>query len=221
MRKGILPCAAIALAAACSSGQQARTVAVTPQGDTIISHSDRPVAQVAGSLKSGTKIEVTTQKEVRSASVKVGDMVPATLTNEIRDVNNEVLFPAGTTVQLRVVSIQPPMDNRESGAIGFDVRGFESNGKTYQVASSVNSANTQARDRGPFDDKGNIAIGAGAGAVLGGLITGSGKGAVVGAVLGGAGGAVYNNQTGKQEVVVPQGTAVEFKLEQPVVVLIS
>jgi hypothetical protein len=222
MLKGILWSAvAIATAAACSSGSRARTVTVTPQGDTIISHGNQPMASVAGSIKAGTKVEATMQQEVRSSDLKVGDVVSASLTNDIKDVNGDVLFHPGTTVQLRVVNIQPPMDNRESGTIGFDVRGFESNGKSYQVASSVSSTDTESRDRGPFDDKRTIAIGAGAGAVVGGLISGSVKGAAVGAVLGGAAGAVVNSQTGQREVVIPQGTRMEFKLEQPVVILIS
>jgi len=64
-------------------------------------------------------------------------------------------------------------------------------------------------------------IGAGAGAVAGGLITGSVKGAVLGGLLGGAAGAVYNSQTGKRDVLVKSGSKLEFKLQQPVVVMIS
>ncbi|MBI4501713.1 MAG: hypothetical protein HY700_11190 [Gemmatimonadetes bacterium] len=209
------------LALAACSTRNTRTVTVTPQGDTIITHGDRPLAQVAGTLKSGTKIEAVLQEEVSSANHKPGDEVRATLTEEVKDVNGQVLFPAGTEAQVRITQLRAPADDRDNGDVGFAVMSLKKDGRTYDVTSSADPSSYQVKNRGAFDDKGNIAIGAGAGAVVGGLITGSVKGAVVGGLLGGGAGAVYNSQTGKRDVVVRSGTKLEFKLDQPVVVMVS
>ena len=207
-------------AAACTS-KQTRTVTVTPQGDTIITRGDRPLASVAGTLNRGTKITAVLQEDVSSARHKVGDKIQGTLTEEIKDQNGQVIFPAGTQAEIQVTELRAPADANDNGAVGFSVTSFKKNGQTYSVGAAGDPSSYQVKDRGPFDDKQNIGIGAGAGAVLGGLISGSVKGAVVGGILGGAAGAVYNNQTGKRDVVVKSGTQLEFELEQPVMVYVT
>jgi hypothetical protein len=220
MKTRLLTGAMIIIAAA-ACARNTRTITTTTRGDTIISHGNTPLAQVAGTIKSGTTIHAVLQEDVSSSNHKPGDEVRATLTEEVKDVNDRVLFPAGTEAQIRVTQLRAPADDKDNGDIGFAVMGLTNNGQHYTLSSSANPSSYDVRDRGPFDDKGNIAIGAGAGAVAGGLITGSVKGAVLGGLLGGAAGAVYNSQTGKREVVAKSGTKLEFKLERPVVVMIS
>jgi hypothetical protein len=213
---------AVTALAACTS-RNTRTVTVTPAGDTIISRSGQPLANVAGTLKRGTRITAVLQEDVSSQNKKVGDVVKATLTQEVEDVNGQVLFPAGTEAEVKIIELRAPRDEQDNGAVAFDVTSLKKDGRTYNVGAAADPGSYQTRDRGPFDDRGNIAIGAGAGAVLGGLISGSVKGAVVGGILGAAGGAVYNQQTGqgKRDVIVKSGTQLEFELQQPVVVYIS
>ena len=205
--------------AACST--QSRTVSVTPRGDTIISPSGRPLAQVAGTLRQGTKIEAVLQEEVSSANKKPGDDVRATLTNEVKDINGQVLFPAGTEAQMRITQLRAPADDQDNGEVGFSVMSLKKDGRTYDVTSSADPSSYQVKNRGALDDPAKVAIGAGAGAVVGGLISGSVKGVVLGGLLGGAAGAVYNSQTSKRDVVVKSGTKLQFELDQPVVVMVS
>src|SRR4051812_7916511 len=198
-----------AFAAAACTGKQTRTVTVTPQGDTIITHGNRPLASVAGTLKRGTTIKAVLQEDVSSANHKAGDKVKGTLTDEVKDQNGQVLFPAGSQVDVQITELRAPKDDKDNGAVAFAVTSLQKNGQTYAVGAAGDPASYQVKDRGPFDDKQNIGIGAGAGAVVGGLISGSVKGAVVGGLLGGAAGAVYNNQSGKREVIVKSGTKLE------------
>ena len=211
---------ALVLALAACTHQAIRTVTVTPQGDSIITHNGRQ-PQMAGSLKSGTTIHAVLQEDVSSANHKAGDEVRATLTDQVKDQNGNVLFPAGTEARMRITQLDAPSNNQNNGNVAFAVTSLRMNGRSYEVASSTDASSYKTQNRGALDDKTNIAVGAGAGAVLGGLITGSVKGAVVGGLLGGAGGAAYNTQTGKRDVIVHSGTKLEFKLDQPVVLMVS
>jgi hypothetical protein len=210
----------VGMAAACGTNRATRTVTVTPQGDSIITHGDRAAPTVAGNLKQGTKVQAVLQDEVSSRNHKVGDYVTASLTKEIKDANGQVIFPAGTETQLQITQLQPPVENQSKGDVGFSVTGLKMNGRTYYVGSSVDRDSYGVQDRGPSVDRDKVIIGAGAGAVAGGLIAGSVKGAVVGGLLGGAAGAVVGSEMNKnrRDVVVARGTKVEFKLEQPVIV---
>jgi len=209
--------------AACGTNRNTRTVTVTPQGDTIITHGDRPLAQVAGTLKSGTKVQAILQDEISSQHNRVGDIVRGTLTKDIKDVNGQVIFREGTPVDLRITDLQPTTSNANQGTVGLQVVAMKTNGRTYSVGSTVDRDSYDVRDRGPSVDKDKVLIGAGAGAVAGGLIAGSVKGAVIGGLLGGAAGAVIGNQgnNGRRDVVVKPGTKLEFKLDQPVVIYVS
>ena len=220
MEKRYFAGALLVALAACSSQTATRTVTVTPQGDSIITHNGRQ-AQMAGTLKSGTKIHAVLQEDVSSANHKAGDEVRAILTDDVKDANGTLLFPVGTEARVRITELQPPQNNQNNGNVGFAVTSLRQGGHTYEVASSTDASSYQSRNRGALDDKTNIAVGAGAGALVAGLITGSVKGAIVGGLLGGAGGAVYNSQTGKRDVLVRSGTKLEFKLGQPVVVMVS
>jgi hypothetical protein len=212
-----------AVLGACGTNQNTRTVTVTPQGDTIISHGDRPLAQVAGTLKSGTKVQAITQDEISSQHNRVGDIVHATLTNNIKDVNGQVIFREGTPVDLRITDLQPTTNNANEGTVGLQVVAMKTNGRTYTVGSTVDRDSYSTQDRGPSVDRDKVLIGAGAGAVVGGLIAGSVKGAVIGGLLGGAAGAVVGNQgnNGRRDVIVKPGTKLEFKLQEPVVIYVS
>lgn len=196
---------------------------MTPQGDSIIMHGDRPLATVAGTLKQGTKVQAVLQDEVSTRNHKAGDFVTATLTKDIKDANGQLIFPAGTETQLRITELQRPLDDKNKGSVGFEVTGLKMNDRTYFVGSSVDRDSYGVQNRGPSVDRDKVIIGAGAGAVAGGLIAGSVKGAVVGGVLGGAAGAVVGSEMNKnrRDIVVPRGTKVEFKLQQPVVVFAS
>lgn len=220
MNARVIAVGMLALAAACS--RQTRTVTVTPQGDTIISHGDQPLAQVAGTLESGTDIKAVLQEEVSSVNKKPGDVVKAVLKEEVKGASGQVLFPAGTEVAVQITELRAPVSDQDNGAVGFAVQSFRKDGQTFNVGATGDPSSYQVRDRGPFDDKQKIAIGAGAGAIAGGLISGSVRGAVVGGLLGGAAGAVYNSQQkDKRDVVVKSGTELEFELQQPVVVYVS
>src|SRR6185436_2695844 len=161
---------ALIIIAAAACARNTRTVTVTQRGDTIISHGNKPLAQVAGTIKSGTTIHAVLQEDVSSANHKPGDEVRATLTEEVKDVNNQVLFPAGTEAKVRVTQLRAPANDNDNGEVAFAIMGLSNNGQNYTLSSSTNPSSYDVRDRGPFDDKGNVVIGAGAGAVAGGLI---------------------------------------------------
>jgi outer membrane lipoprotein SlyB len=66
-------------------------------------------------------------------------------------------------------------------------------------------------------DAAKIGIGAGAGAVIGGIV-GGGDGAAKGAVIGGAGGTGVVLATRGEEVTVPAGASLSVRLLEPITV---
>jgi hypothetical protein len=172
-------------------------------------------------LGRGTTVQATLQGDISSQHNKIGDMIDATITNDVRDANGQVIFPAGSSAKVQILDIKAADKSHKDGTLAMQVSTVNAGGATYQINSSVGDVSRTAKKPGWTSDKKKIGIGAAAGAILGGVVGGSLKGAVIGGILGAGGGAVVAHEMNGADFVVKQGTTVTFQLQRPVTVLVT
>lgn len=172
----------------------------------------RPAPVRTISVPDNTRLRLALQTAVGSDTSRVEDRVSARVIEPVV-VDGETVIPEGSRVDGRVTYAQP--SGKVKGRAGLTVR-FH----TLTVGSSSYDIVTEPLRREAEGTKAkdvrNIGIGAGAGAVIGGIIGGR-KGAGIGAAVGGAGGTGVVLATKGAEVRLPAGTAVTTRLADPLV----
>jgi len=166
----------------------------------------------ARTLSKGTKISATISDSISSKNNKIGDQVSATITNDVKDANGNVVFPAGSPAKVRIIDIKPGDSKDKNGALALQVSQVQANNQTYYLNASNDSSMNATRKPGWTSDKKKIGIGAAAGAVVGGLASGSLKGALAGGLIGAAGGAVVGHEMNGRDVFLKAGSNVDFVL---------
>jgi hypothetical protein len=188
----------VTIAPACGG----RSTAVSPSAQTPTSAevaaapAAAPVA-TDGVLPVGSALRVRTVDVISSEGAKEGTPFEATLASAIRDAKGAELVPSGTKVQGRVVEAEG------GGAI-----------KRPRLAVTINAIEAPERVI-PI-----AANSAGAEGARGGAVKKVGAGTLIGAAAGnvGAGAAIGGAAvllSGKNHIVIPAGTLVEFNLTQP------
>src|SRR5689334_7460888 len=86
-------------------------------------------ADAVRTLNKGTTIKVKTSEQMSSQTNKVGDHIKAAITDDVKDGNGQVIFPAGSLAQLDIV--------QTSTGPGFAIGSVEVNGKQYSLKSSA------------------------------------------------------------------------------------
>jgi hypothetical protein len=172
-------------------------------------------------LGKGTTVQATLNGGISSQTNKIGDLIDATITNDVRDANGQVIFPAGSIAKVQILDIKAADKTHRDGTLAMQVSSVYAGGQSYQINSSVGDVTRETRKPGWTSDKKKIGIGAAAGAILGGVVGGSLKGAVIGGILGAGSGAVIAHEMNGNDIVVKEGTTVTFQLQQPVNVLVT
>jgi len=143
----------------------------------------------------------------------IGETFPATIADDVKGQNGNVVIPRGTRAQLVVV----PADNN-SDNVTLDLQSIELDGQPYMVAAQGTSA-SGSTTRGGIGANKRTGEYVGGGALIGGLLgalAGGGKGAAIGAILGGAGGAGAQVLTRGKDLNVPAETVLNYQLQEPV-----
>ena len=143
----------------------------------------------------------------------LGETFPATIADDVKDQNGNVVIPRGARAQLVVV----PADNN-SDNLTLDLQSVEVDGHPYVVDAEGTSA-SGSTSRGGIGANKRTGEYVGGGAVIGGLLgalAGGGKGAAIGAILGGAGGAGAQVLTRGKDLNVPAETVLNYQLQAPV-----
>jgi hypothetical protein len=164
-------------------------------------------------IPAGATLSLELKSSLASDTSTVEQPVNATLVDGV-SVDGQVALPAGSEVTGVVTEVERA--GRVKGlahvAYRFDVAHAE--GETYHIATEPISHTAEATKG---EDAKKIAIGAGAGAVVG-AIFGGGSGAAKGAAIGGAGGTGVVLATRGDEVKVGPGTKVTAHLTAPLTV---
>ena len=166
-------------------------------------------------IPSGTSLAVELRTTVASNTSAVEDRVQGVLRRPIV-VDGEEIVPAGAEVS--GVVTEALASARVKGGARLALR-FNSITVDDAPTTIGTAAIARVAPATKKDDAGQIAAGAGAGAIIG-AITGGKKGAVVGTVVGGGAGTGVVLATRGDEVTLAAGTSLTTTLTRPLVVLV-
>jgi hypothetical protein len=156
----------------------------------------------------GATLPLVLETSISSSKSKSGDLVVARLTEDVR-VGEKVVVPAGSEVRGQVTAAVPSGKVKGLARLAFDFDTLVLKGKEHSIgtkALDITAQNSHKRDAAI------IGIGAGAGAIVGGIADG-GKGAGIGALIGGA--------TGTGAVLTTRGKEVELGAGARVTVVLT
>ena len=164
------------------------------------------------SLAAGTSIAATTNAQISSGTNKVGDVVTASVTSDVKDASGRVVIPAGSTINLRVTQIHESENKSDStGTLALAVESVEMNGTSYPLDADVMVTGKLVSKGVQAGDVAKVGAGAAAGAIVGRVLGGK-KGTIIGGVLGGAVGAQRAVETKDRDIVVASGTPIRVEL---------
>jgi len=169
-----------------------------------ISRSPKPVA--------GTTFATRLNATVGSESSRVGDTIEATLTAAI-GVDGTDVIPAGSVARGEVASVESAGKVKGRGRLTllFNSVSVEGHDEPYPIA--VRLVFVAPGSRG--EDTAKIAVPAGAGAIIGGIVGGK-KGALIGGAIGGGAGTAVVLSTRGPQVEVLRGSALSLRLDRAI-----
>jgi TolA-binding protein len=172
---------------------------------------DRPSASSRpGEVPAGQQLDVRLERELSSETAQVEDRFSATTVVDLYQ-GNEVLVPAGSTLRGVVSSVTNATRTQRKGSLTVAFDQITVRGRSYPIHGTVEQALESEGIRG---EAGKIGAGAGVGAILGGILGGA-KGALLGILIGGGGTIAA---TEGKDVVLPAGTVLRVRLDQPLMV---
>ncbi|MGE5090639.1 MAG: hypothetical protein ACM3OH_00570 [Bacillota bacterium] len=184
----------------------------TPRSTTPSSTTPSTTTGSGRSLAAGTSIAATTNAQISSGTNKVGDIVTASVTSDVKDASGRVVIPAGSTINLRVTQIHESENKSDStGTLALAVESVEMGGSTYPLDADVMVTGKLVSKGVQAGDVAKVGAGAAAGAIVGRVLGGK-KGTIIGGVLGGAVGAQRAVETKDRDIVVASGTPIKVEL---------
>ena len=169
---------------------------------------DRDRGQSSRELPAGTEVDVKLVTPLTSDTAKVEDRVEATTLIDLYR-GNEVVVPAGTTLEGYVSSVDRASRTDRKGTLTIMFTKLRANGRTHDVRAYVTQALESEGLKGELP---RVGAGAGVGAIIGGILGGV-KGAIAGILIGGGG--VIAATEGK-DVHLPEGTVLRVRFDSPV-----
>jgi hypothetical protein len=158
----------------------------------------------------GAEIDVRLERELSSATVQVEDRFSATTMVDLYQ-GNDVLIPAGSVLRGVVSSVNKATRTDRKGSLTVAFDQISVRGRSYPIHGTVTQA---LESEGIKGEAGKIGAGAGVGAIIGGILGGT-KGALLGILIGGGGTIAA---TEGKDVVLPAGSVLRVKFDQPLLV---
>jgi len=164
-------------------------------------------------IPAGTLLRVQLGSPVSSNGSRVEDRVNATLQRPIV-VNGVTVVPSGAAVSGYVTEATRSGRVKGRARIGVRFNALRVGDTRYAIRTATV---TRVAPGTKKSDAEKIAIGAGAGAIVG-AIAGGGKGAAIGSAVGGGGATGAVLATRGKEVALPRGSVITARLASPVTV---
>ncbi len=164
-------------------------------------------------LPAGTELPLTLDTALASDANTVEDPVRASLRRDVA-IDEVTVLPAGTDLRGVVTSVQRSAKVKGRASLAFRFTSLTVEDEVYDIRTSSvarQAAGTKKKDAT------KIGIGAGAGAIIGGIV-GGGKGAAVGTAVGGGAGTGMVLATRGDEVRLAAGTPVTVRLSEALAV---
>lgn len=212
----LVPTLLLPLLACGPSGGQGTAADAAAAEPAAESRDERPARTArVRSLAAGTQIGVTLLDSLDSESAKPGDRFSAEVSSPVTD-GTHVLVPAGSRVRGRLTDVRPPRgDSPAVIVVAFD--SVQVGERTLPMAATV--TDVQMESRSEMKDEGKkIGIGAAAGAVIGAVVGKDVKAAIIGAAGGAAVGTAIALGTQSRYAVLPAGSKVTLRLDEPLAV---
>jgi len=165
-------------------------------------------------VPAGTSFEVEFTKGLASNASSVGDTFRARVVSDLR-LDGVVAIPAGSEV-LGVVT-DAVGARRIGGKARLTVKFTDlvlPSGSTLPVHASFLEEGKSKAGR----DAATIGGSTAGGALLGRILSNGGRGTILGALVGAAVGTAIASKTAGEEVVIPEGSVISLKLDQPLAV---
>lgn len=161
----------------------------------------------------GLQIERTVSSEL----ARVEDRVDARVTRDVR-VADRVAIPAGSIVQGSVIEVERGGKVRERAKLGIR---FHTVVLADGTRLTVRTDSVVREGQPPAKESAAKIGGAAAGGAILGAILGGGKGAVIGGTIGAAGGTAATMAGTRNAAVLPAGSTVSVRMQQPVTVTVE
>ena len=175
-------------------------------------NDDRSVSSRNAVVPAGTVLMVVFKETLSSATSRDGDRFRAEVVDPVR-VNGRVAIPAGSVISGRVLSARPAAKlGSRRAQLNLEFTSLRiGSGRDNPISASFHEQGTSATRR----DATTIGAAAAAGAVIGRVLGEDRKDTVIGAVVGGAIGTGIAARNRGEEVTLPEGIAVEIRLDAP------
>jgi hypothetical protein len=170
----------------------------------------------AGATIHATVIDTITSARDSAGAARdsAGGLVKLRVAEPVLDAAGGTVIPSGSTVTLKIQAIKWSENKNDKGTLRMSTENVVIDGSRYPLVGSVSTPAFTYKHRGSsLGDAAKVAGGAGAGAIVGGLI-GKGTGAVIGGVVGGAVGAQRMTQTKDNDIFVVPGSAITITLSE-------
>ena len=162
-------------------------------------------------IPAGAVLRLRLASPVSSVSSRVEDPVHATVQRAVV-VNGVTVVPAGASVSGYVTEARRSGRVKGRARVGVRFTTLHVGGSNYRIRTASVTRTAPATKK---TDAEKIAIGAGAGAIVGAIADGK-KGAAIGSAIGGGGATGVVLATRGKEVALPRGTVVTTRLAGPV-----
>jgi len=167
-------------------------------------------------IRSGATLSATLTTPLASDTSKVEDTVRATLNSAVA-IDGVELLPTGATITGHVTKALQSAKVKGRAMIAFRFNSVDTHGGPEHMSTQTithEAGSTKGKDAT------KIGIGAGAGAIIGGIV-GGGSGAATGAAIGGGAGTATVLATKGDEVNLPAGTPVTVTLTAPLTIRVQ
>lgn len=179
-------------------------------------------------LPSGTEMFLSLDNSLSTRTSQPGDRFTATVSQPVRDLNDQIVIPTGAHVTGQVTESEegknlPTVRGRGKLNMRF-VSITLPNGRNLPISATLVSVN-QSGGNGSVNSEGEVqsetnastaakgaAVGAGIGTIAGLILGGPFKGLAIGAIAGGG----YILATKGKDVELPENTSLKIRLDQPV-----
>jgi hypothetical protein len=175
-------------------------------GTILLAGALMPAAAVAGTVPSGTEIQVRTDEAIQATTKNVGHTYSGEVSQAVVDAAGKVVIPRGAKAQL-VVAKTP-----DDKGVTLDLHSINVAGRRYVLNTAGGSAKSQKEGIGMNKRTGKYVGGGALAGTLIGAIAGGGKGAAIGALAGGAAGAGAQVLTRGSELKIPAESELTFQL---------
>jgi hypothetical protein len=167
-------------------------------------------------IHAGTTLSATLTTPLASDTSKVEDTVRATLRSGV-SIDGIELVPTGATITGHVTKAQQAAKVKGRALLAFRFNSVDlHSGPEHMSTETITREASSTKGK----DATKIGIGAGAGAIIGGIV-GGGSGAATGAAIGGGAGTATVLATKGDEVSLPAGTPVTVTLTAPLTIRVQ